>query len=312
MDQSVILSIGTLCFDVIGTVDGAIPQSSITARLKHLRYEDGGRAANFTVYAAMMGARPAIVARVGKDFRDGGYWHRLRGMGVNVDLLYHQMDTLTPRTFIYSNPQDMTLYFYPAFENGAHEEGFVKYTETLVRTAAHDAVYATSETPEANLVALASSAARLKVFAPAHDIGRHSVSQLSEALGAADWLIANQIELEMLCKLIEKRPDEIVQSFGLQVLAATAGAAGVDLLTPGGTVHLAAYHPRTVADPTGAGDAFAGALVAEYLTNGDLVRSARTATALASFVVEQIGCQIDPPAPQEIADREKEISSGSA
>jgi len=44
-----------------------------------------------------------------------------------------------------------------------------------------------------------------------------------------------------------------------------------------------------VVDPTGSGDAFAGAFLVEYLKTGDSVWSTAFASAAASFVVEGVG-----------------------
>jgi len=50
-----------------------------------------------------------------------------------------------------------------------------------------------------------------------------------------------------------------------------------------------AYTPPHVVDPTGSGDAFAGAFVIEYLRTEDSVWSTAFASAAASFVVEGVG-----------------------
>ncbi len=303
MSSPTVLSLGTLCYDVIGAVSGDIPTTSITARLAHLKYEDGGRGTNFAIYAAGSGGRPTIIARVGHDFRDSAFWNRLIATGVSVDGLYHQMDTLTPRTFIFSNSDDMTLYFYPAMDDSSHEQGFVAHVERCVKNIDHDAVYCSSELPTANLAGLATTSARLRVFAPAHDAGRHTADQLADALSVSDWLIANEVETAALVATSGRSPEVLVREYGLALFAVTRGSDGTDLHLPGRTVHLEPCRPRVVTDPTGAGDAFAGALVTRYLETGDLIRSARHATALASFVVEEIGCWITMPSAESINER---------
>ncbi|MET8007608.1 carbohydrate kinase family protein [Nonomuraea glycinis] len=298
-----VLVVGTLCYDVIGSVDGTLPKNSITARLGHVRYEDGGRGANVAVYAALAGSSASIAARVGRDFRDSDYWDRLNRIGISTASLYHQMDTLTPRTFIYSDPNDMVLYFYPAYENLNHQDAYIRHAADVVGFLEHEAIYVSSELTQANIVALESSQAALKVFGPAHDAGRHSPAELAAALSAAHWFIVNTVELKQVCELLDRSPGAIVRDFGLEVLVATRGAEGVDLIYPLDATHLAAYGPRLVADPTGAGDAFAGTLIARYLSSGELVRSAQLAASVASFVVEQIGCQVSLPPMADIAAR---------
>jgi ribokinase len=71
---------------------------------------------------------------------------------------------------------------------------------------------------------------------------------------------------------------------------ATKGADGVLLLSEDGMYYkVPAYKPPRVVDPTGSGDAFAGAFLVEYLKTGDSVWSTALASAAASFVVEGIG-----------------------
>lgn len=53
--------------------------------------------------------------------------------------------------------------------------------------------------------------------------------------------------------------------------------------------HVPACKPRIVRDPTGAGDAFAGAFLAEYLRGTEPVWCCCVGSAAASFVVEEVG-----------------------
>ena len=63
--------------------------------------------------------------------------------------------------------------------------------------------------------------------------------------------------------------------------------------------------PNKLVDATGAGDSFAGAFLAHYLTSGDVMAAATFATLLSSWVIEHVGARPIPDARlrQLIADK---------
>lgn len=65
-------------------------------------------------------------------------------------------------------------------------------------------------------------------------------------------------------------------------------------------VHVPA-HPDTLIDATGAGDAFGGAFLAEYLRHGDAHRAARRAVLVGGWVVSRFGAR--PAADTELHQR---------
>jgi len=77
---------------------------------------------------------------------------------------------------------------------------------------------------------------------------------------------------------------------GPKICVATMGARGVLLFSEDGCYYeVPAYTPPRVVDPTGSGDAFAGAFLVEYMRTRDSVWSTALASAAASFVVEGVG-----------------------
>jgi sugar/nucleoside kinase (ribokinase family) len=66
------------------------------------------------------------------------------------------------------------------------------------------------------------------------------------------------------------------------------GAAGARLLASDTALDCPAF-PVTVQDPTGAGDAFCGGVLAGLLRFGDLRQALACGTASASFAVEAVG-----------------------
>jgi len=89
-----------------------------------------------------------------------------------------------------------------------------------------------------------------------------------------------------------------IQDYGVRIVIVTQGMRGSMLLFDKVFRKVPACKPRALVDPTGAGDAYIGAFLAEYTKNDDPLWCACAGSAMASFVVENIG-------PHGFGDREE-------
>ena len=89
-----------------------------------------------------------------------------------------------------------------------------------------------------------------------------------------------------------------IQEYGVKIIIVTRSVQGSTLFFDDSFYNVLAYQPRTVSDPTGAGDSFIGAFLAEYIRGKDPLWSACVGSASASFVVEGIG-------PERFGEREE-------
>lgn len=118
---------------------------------------------------------------------------------------------------------------------------------------------------------------------------------LAEVLNAVDILLVNEAEARALAgeqNLL--RVYRKIQSMGPRILVVKRGEYGVALFTPEGTFLLPAYLLENPADPTGAGDTFAGGFMGflaatEHRDLETLKHATVMGTVLASFTVEQFG-----------------------
>jgi len=106
-----------------------------------------------------------------------------------------------------------------------------------------------------------------------------------------DVLKASSKELFLMTRTRDlRRGLSKARRLGSRICIATMGARGVLLVSEDASFYkVPAYAPLQVVDPTGSGDAFAGAFLAEYLRTRDSVWSAALASAAASYVVEGVG-----------------------
>jgi len=85
---------------------------------------------------------------------------------------------------------------------------------------------------------------------------------------------------------------------GVRIVLVTRGLKGSMLLFADQLYNIPPCKPKTVVDPTGAGDAYIGAFLAEYLRVKDALWCACVGSAAASFVVEGVG-------PERFGEREE-------
>ena len=105
------------------------------------------------------------------------------------------------------------------------------------------------------------------------DLYKSSSSEIKMVTGSADLQLA-----------MEK-----IHDYGAKIVIVTRGMKGSKLLFEGKLYDIPACKPKIVRDPTGAGDAFTGAFLAEYVRGKDPVWCACIGSASASFIVEGVG-----------------------
>jgi len=111
-----------------------------------------------------------------------------------------------------------------------------------------------------------------------------------QVLGEIDVYKSSANEIRMVTGLTELRSAmEKIQDYGAKIVIVTRGLKGSTLLYKGNFYDAPACKPRTVRDPTGAGDAFIGAFLAEYVKGKEPCWCACVGSAAASFVTEGVG-----------------------
>lgn len=108
------------------------------------------------------------------------------------------------------------------------------------------------------------------------DIYKSSSSEIRMVTGFADLRLA----MEKICH------------YGAKIIIVTMGMKGSKLLLEGKFHDIPACKPRVICDPTGAGDVFIGAFLAEYVRGKDSAWCGCVGSASASFVVEGAGPEV--------------------
>jgi ribokinase len=274
----VIVVVGSINLDLVVAVDRH-PAPGETVIGGDVRELPGGKGANQAVAAARLGARVAMVGRVGGDgagtrLRDG-----LAAEGVDVAHVREDRDAPTGRALIAVDAGGENTVVVSPGANGRVGGDDVEAARAMIADAS--VLLLQHEVPAEAVAAAIAAAGGTVVLNPAP----------ARALAApVDVLVPNRGELEALVGRGGDPADLARSLHGARAVVVTLGAEGA-VAVEGDMVQRVAAPVVEVVDTTGAGDAFCGALAAALAEGAAVVEAARWAVRAAAVSVTRVGAQ---------------------
>ena len=287
--------VGSINQDYVLSVERR-PDPGETLSGANLALHPGGKGANQAVAAALLGARVALLGRVGDDPAGASLLAELARRGVDTAAVGTTDQAATGAAFITVTPDGENAIVVAPGANHRLAPGDVDAVAGAIRSAA--VLVLQLEVPlevVGRAVEVAAGAPTRVVLnlAPASPVP-------GALLAGVDVLVVNEHEASFL--LGEEvdgvgaatRAAEDLRGRGPAAVTVTLGAAGAVLAGPGGSRHVPA--PRaTVVDTTGAGDAFVGALAAELAAGTPLGDAVASGVRAGTAAVEAKGAQSSFP-----------------
>ncbi|MEV4009764.1 ribokinase [Nonomuraea angiospora] len=261
----------------------------------------GGKGANQAVAAARLGARVALLGRVGADGHGRLLRESLERDGVDLGHL-HDTQAASGLAMIAVGPQGDNSIIVAPGANARLTEGDVLAAAPLLRSA--PVVSLQLEIPLPAVLAAARLARRAVLnLSPA-------VPVPDELLALCDPLVVNEHEAALLLgapgepdrqarRLLARGPRSVVITLGADGAVVAEGGA---VVAGDGAVH-AVPSPRVAAvDTTGAGDAFTGALAWRLALGEPLAEAAAFAARVGAAAVRRPGAQDSYPTMAEVEE----------
>jgi len=303
-----LICFGEITRDTIGTADtAALPGSA--SILDSLATFYGGRGANVATFFARWRTGAALVSAAGEDFVRAGHRDLLESRGVDCSDVLIEADRPTPSAFMFHTGGVSQTFFFRAAAPAA-DAALAAHVRRIAEGSRARCVYCTSGHQDMNLHLLTRLPSELKVYAPGPQIFHYPLAELQPFLDAADALFLNRAEASYLRRTTGLGSADLNRGYRLAFHVVTHGSGGCTVHEGERQMSLPACRPGAEVDPTGAGDAFAGAFLAEYLASGDAKAAAELALVASSFVVERLGCQENVPGPEEARERLREYVAG--
>ncbi|MDD1675742.1 MAG: carbohydrate kinase family protein [Methanomicrobiales archaeon] len=248
----------------------------------------GGGGANVAAGIARLGGACTLISAVGPDFPGSEYDHWLESLGVARDLFVVN-DRCTPTAYIFTDDSGDQITF---FEWGASE--FFHHADA----PALDRVHLATADPDFNSRVAAQST--FVSFDPGQDLPWYSAEQLEAIISSLSILFANRHEIDRLGEMLGVTRQDLIDR--IPVVVITLDVKG-SLLFEKGTHYEIPVVPVTLADPTGAGDAYRAGFLTAWEKGYPPFFCARIGTVTASFVVEKVGCQTNLPDWEHMQER---------
>ena len=265
----------------------------------------GGDTSNAAIAAARAGVSTGYFTAVGDDGFGRALIELWRAEGVDASRVIVNGGAHTGIYFVTHGPDGhefsylragsaasrMTEADVPADYIGAARLLHVSGISQAISSSAADAVFAAIDVARrADTLVSYDTNLRLKLWPL-----QRARAVIHEAMRSVDIALPGLDDARQLTGLDE--PDAIVDFYlglGAAVVALTLGKAGALVATSARRERIASIEVEAV-DATGAGDAFDGAFLAEYLRGGDPFAAARFATVAAALSTRGYGAV--PPLP---------------
>jgi ribokinase/sulfofructose kinase len=276
----------------------------------------GGAAANVACAAGRLGRSAGMVTRLGVDEAGGDD----DADAIAADLREHGVDTDRVRrgeergtySLILAGPDGQRMVVTGG--NSARSLRLGEADWPYLEGA--EVVYTNAYAPDpvtADLVAAREagdlSALALDLSGPLPELEDRGTTPgtIDAAVGVADLFFAGEVALQSYCRhhgveYSVPAAVELLRSMGVDRAALTRGEEGATLLTPDGTVEVAAFDVDAV-DATGAGDAFAAGLVDAWILEGrPPAEAGRFAAAVAALNCTAEGARGGLPTREAVRD----------
>jgi ribokinase len=271
--------VGHTAIDHISRV-AHLPEKNCSTHISDRQIYFGGGAANIAAGIATLGEQVALVSCIGDDFAGSDYDRWMKKLMIGQQF-FVVPQTHTPTAFMFTDDCGDQMTF---FEWGASKA--FAYSDAPSLPFVHMA------TADPTFNCHVAERSEFASFDPGQDVFYYSKEQLETIIAHIDVLFANQHEVRQMCDTLGITREALVSRVDTAIF--TMSGDGSTLYTKGAE-HFVPVVPVTLADPTGAGDAYRAGFLSAYVRGYAPVTCCKIGTVTASFVVEHVGCQTHLP-----------------
>jgi len=257
---------------------------SISMLLDKLEDSPGGIGANITASLACLGEQPVLLGSVGADAKD--YIERLKGLGIDTSHIHFSNLPTASFNVITDNEDSQVGGFYQGAMSDSESLSFKPWEgkDALVMISAHNPEAMNRQVTECRDYKL-----RL-VYDPGQQVS-DPATNLQAGIEAAEILVVNDYELSVLCQKTSTSPEDLKAKLPLLINTLGKNGSIIDGKSVKEPISIGIARPKSIVDPTGAGDAYRAGFLYGYLRQWDLRVCGQLGSVVSSFIVEHHGTQ---------------------
>ena len=255
---------------------------NLSFQVERLSIGYGGTAGNIAYNLALLGVQSDIIATVGEDFSK--YHAHMLLSGINPQSIKTVEGEMTASAHIFTDKANNQI---AAFHMGAAGHAYDSPIETSGRDfgiVAPGCIEDMKVLPE-----LYRKRGLPFAYDPAQAITALSGDDLRAGMSGAKILFGSDYEFGLIAQKTGWIENAMLEK--VPTLVITHGADGSRIVTREGETRVKAVEVKTVADPTGAGDAYRAGFMRGIIAGFSLENCAKLASAVAVYTVEAYGTQ---------------------
>ena len=262
----------------------------------------GGNNVNLAAAAAALGLRVGLVCFTGEDFESSGYRAHLDAIGIRDRWLQclDGEDIAHCYSFFDQEGTSLTFMDYPA----PARRPDLKVPDAVIESATQVVISGgrRNDLSAGKLLEIAETAHKSGVPVALAWAGDKRNFE-PRYFDLADTLLCNHYEIETILECLGWEGADAIPKLGQKQIFVTRGTAGSDVYYGGCRTTIPAVPPQAAIDPTGAGDAYAGGVLAGLAWGKPPDVCGRIGAVVSSFVLEARGCQTNLPSRERLEAR---------
>jgi ribokinase len=299
-----IVVVGSFNMDLVLNVSH-LPRPGETVMATHFASGPGGKGSNAAIAAARLGAEVSFVARVGTDVYGTEALRIWQAEGINLDYIVRDDGAATGVAPVLVDAEGENMIAVALNANDRLTTADIDAALPAIEAA--DVLLTQFEIPQAAAAYALQVARRSRTRTILNPAPAEGVTL--DMLVYADVLTPNEIELDALygdSSLYRHDAAEYLLTSDEQVVIITMGPHGARWIKRDGTAAVGAY-TVDVADTTGAGDAFNGALAVALAEGQSLETAIHFANAAGALCTTRPGAGLSMPRRDEVEALLKEM-----
>lgn len=287
-----------------------IGYTSLVTNADNTKIQYGGCSVNIAAALCRLGRRAMPVLRVGEDWEEIGFKHFLEEAGVPLEATTVLPEEATSTCYLLQdNNNDHITIYYP----GSMDK---KYAAPIpaeyFKDAGYGVVTVASEPDNRYFVERCKEAGVPIVFGMKDDFDAFPEPFLRELLQESKIIFTNEVERAIIEDLFGCETIETLFDIGkVEILVTTLGKEGsicYERTENGVRQHrIGICKVENVVDATGSGDAYISGFLYGYLQGRDVETCCKLGTALASFVIQAVGCCTNIPPAEELEKKAAQL-----